>query len=750
MNRLAHLLHLIVIGSFLAACSLGGSGGPGELPTPEISVNSAPDPESAANAYLTAWNEGNYAGMYAMLNTGSQQAISIEDFQARYAMVATQTNLFRVDYEILQALTNPTTAQVGYRVTLNSAVIGPITRETHMDLVLEGGDWRVVWGDQIILPELAGGNTLSLERFVPARGIIYDRNGIPLAANTEAVAVGVIPSLLLEDDAGPLISGLSRLTGIPSATIEEQIFPEEGEPPYYVSIAEVSAETFNNLSGNITGLSGVRYEFYNTRLYSGLESGSQAIGYYGAIPAEEVPNYIPLGYQSDDYIGRMGIEAWAEEYLAGTRGGALYVLNPNGEIVTKIAETAAQPAASVYTTLDAELQLAAQEAIRDFQGAIVVMERDTGRVLAMVSSPGFNPNWADPLDYNSDWGSYFLGGPDVFFNRATQGQYPPGSIFKVIPFSAALESGLWQPESTIDCVQEWYGLGGTTPLVDWTLEKELPPSGTLNLLEGLMRSCNPWFYQIGLDLYNNGQTSLITEIAQGFGLGSQTNIQVVPEDAGQIVAPDASNAEIGRNEAVQQAFGQGTTLITPLQAAVYAAAIGNGGTLYQPQMIERVEDTNGVALLSFEAQVNGTLPISESTLLNLQNGMRLVVADPRGTAYRRFTGFSIPVFGKTGTATAGEGLDPHAWFIGYTDAGQPNRPDIAIAVLVENVGDGSEFAAPIFRRVASYYFFGSPGPLYPWETDYGVLDPVYFDETLQAEATATAEAEEGIAVTPVP
>lgn len=747
------VLNLIVIAFIVAGCGLG-SGEGGGLPTPVISINNAPDPESAANAYLAAWNEANYEGMYSLLSEASKTSFSFEDFQARYAMVATQANLFRVDHEILQTLTNAQTAQVGYRITLNSAVIGPITRDTNMDLVLEGGDWRIVWADQIILPELAGGNVLSLERSVPTRGIIYDRNGEALASNTDAVAVGVIPSLLLEDDADPLISGLSRLTGIPSRTIEALIFPEEGQPDYYVPIAEVSLDTFNALSGNITGLTGVRYEQYSTRLYPNLGAAPQTLGYVGALPAEEVPNYIPLGYQSDDTIGRQGIEAWAEEYLAGTRGGILRVLDPAGNIVTTLAEAQAQPASSVYTTLDMELQLAAQEAIKDFNGAIVVLERDTGRVLAIVSSPDFNPNWADPADYNSFWGNYFPDDRGRFFNRATQGQYPPGSIFKVIPFSAALESGIWEPESTIDCVQQWYGLAGIV-LDDWTLEKELPPSGTLTLLEGIMRSCNPWFYQIGLDLYNAGQTEAISEMARGFGLGSPTNIQVVPEETGSIVAPDATNAELGRLQAVQQAFGQGTTVITPLQAAVYVAAIGNGGTLYQPQLIERVEDTNGVAQLSFEPQVNGTLPISADTLLNLQNAMRLVVADPRGTAARRFSGFSIPVYGKTGTATAGgEGLDPHAWFIGYTDAGQPNRPDIAIAVLVENIGDGSEFAAPIFRRVASHYFLGSPGPLYPWESDYGVLDPIFFDETLQAEATATAESEEGsnggTVVTPIP
>src|SRR5690606_29569107 len=193
---------------------------------------------------------------------------------------------------------------------------------------------------------------------------------------------------------------------------------------------------------------------------------------------------------------------------------------------------------------------------------------------------------------------------------------------------------------------------------------------------------------------------------------SLTGIQSLNEVAGSVVDPEPTDEETGRNKAVQQAFGQGTTLLTPLQAAVYTAAVGNGGTLYVPSLVDRVVNANGDEVLSFTPQVKGTLPISQTTLETLQAGMRLVVSDSRGTAYRRFTGFGLPVYGKTGTATAGTGLLPHAWFIGYTDANRADQPDIAIAVLVENVGDGSDFAAPIFRRVAGYYFFGSPGPLY--------------------------------------
>src|SRR3990170_5472979 len=646
---------LLILGLLLTACGAGG--GMAELPTPQINVNSAPDAEGTAVAYLSAWNEGNYTAMYEMLTEASKQAISAQDFQDRYAMVATQTNLFRVDYEILSSLTNPRTAQVGYRVTLNSAVIGAVTRETSMNLELEGGLWRVMWEERIILPELAGGNTLSLERFVPTRGIIYDHNGDPIAANTGAVAVGVYPWAIVEGDESDVLSELARVSQRSVAEINELVFPEDREADYYVPIAEVSQEEFDARAGDWTELSGIYFYNYDTRLYFGGGAAPQTVGYYGPIPAEEVPNYIPLGYQSSDWIGRMGIERWGEEYLAGRRGGALYVLDPNGQVVTKLAETGAQPASSILTTLDLDLQLRAQEAIRDFTGAIVVLERDTGRVLAMVSSPGFNQNWADPADFNSFWETYFPDDSQRFFNRATQGQYAPGSIFKLITFSAGLESGLFQPESILDCTQQWFGLAGIV-LDNWTVEKELPADGELSYLQGLMRSCNIWYYQIGLDLYNAGMV-----------------------------------------------------------------------------------DAVGVATLSFEPEAKGTLPISESTLTNLQNAMRMVVADPRGTAQRQFSGFSIPVYGKTGTATAGEGVDPHAWFIGYTDAGRPDQADIAIAVLVENIGDGSEFAAPIWRRVASYYFFGAPDRLYPWESAFGVLDPIYFDETLQAEATSTAEAE---------
>jgi penicillin-binding protein 2 len=732
----------------LSACRQTGGGNGDDLPTPQVSTSSTPDVEERVAAYLSAWQAGDFEAMYGMLTTLSRDAIPFEEFQARYTDVATQANLFNIEHEILQTLTNPKSAEVAYRVTLHSAIVGPIVRETAMNLSLENDNWSVAWDERLILPELAGGNTLSMERSTPARGNIYDRNGAALVANTDAFAVGVFPELVPEEEASGMISQLAVLTGIPSAQLAQTIFPDEGIPDFYEPIAEVSADAFNARFENISGFSGIRYTAYSTRLYFDLGAAPNAVGYVGPIPAEQVEDYIPLGYQVDDRVGRIGVEAWGEEYLAGVRGGTLYLISPEGEIVTQIAQSSPQAAASVYTTLDQDLQLAAQAAIQDFNGAIVVLERDTGRVLAMASSPTFNPNWVDLNNYNSEWDTYFPDERGRFFNRATQGQYAPGSIFKVVSFAAALESGIFTPDSTFNCTHEWNGLPGVT-LVDWTLEKELPASGLLTLSEGLMRSCNPWFYEVGKNLYEQGFTDIVAEMAAGFGLGQPTGIQAVGEQPGAVEIP-SEEGEIGVREAVQQAIGQGTTTITPLQAAVYAAAVGNGGTLYRPQLVERVEATDGSAVLQFEPDEVGELPVSESTLRALQTAMRSVITDPRGTAYNRFLGFTIPIFGKTGTASV-EGQDPNAWFIAYTDAQSPSNPDIAIAVLVENIGDGSEFAAPMARRIASQYFFGTNGPLYPWESDYGVLDPTFFEENPEGEEGQEAEDDSGaIQATPVP
>jgi penicillin-binding protein 2 len=389
------------------------------------------------------------------------------------------------------------------------------------------------------------------------------------------------------------------------------------------------------------------------------------------------------------------------------------------------------------------MQRWAQLSLQGFTGAVVALERDTGKVLAIASSPTFDPNYADFDNPNSLWDTYFPDNAGRFFNRATQGQYPPGSIFKVVSMAAALETGEFEPTDRLDCGYYWFG-PGDVELTDWTLDKERPSSGNLSLVEGLMRSCNIWFYEVGYRLYTAGEVDAIAEMARGFGLGSPTGIDIFPEESGQIMNPDDQEGAEAWFNAVQQAIGQSNTTITPIQAAVYTAALGNGGTLYRPQMIERVENTAGEATFEFTPVVNGELPISEETLSSIQQGMLSVTRNERGTAYFTFVNRLVSVYGKTGTAQ-NPGEDPHAWFIGYTDEQDPDNPDIAIAVLIENQGDGSEFSAPIFRRLMEVYFYGRPLSAFPWEDRIGEIDERYFMtlEELEALEAEEAAAEEG-------
>jgi penicillin-binding protein 2 len=246
-----------------------------------------------------------------------------------------------------------------------------------------------------------------------------------------------------------------------------------------------------------------------------------------------------------------------------------------------------------------------------------------------------------------------------------------------------------------------------------------------------MRSCNPYFYHIGLDLYRNDRGSDIAKMARGFGLGSPTGIVGVEEEGGQIL--DAA----GEIEATNQAIGQGDVLVTPLQVARFMAAIGNGGKLYRPQLIEKIVSTDGTVSGSFEPEIISTLPIQPDRLKALQEAMKSVIFNSSGTANFRLVqraNFSFPAAGKTGTAESNIPGSPHAWFAGYSYNNYNGKPDIAVAVIVEYIGEGSDYAAPIFNAILESYYFGRPRAV-PWFGPIG--GPLYTPTPLGGIPTGT-------------
>jgi penicillin-binding protein 2 len=663
---------------------------------------------NTAEAYLLNWQQGDFAAMYAQLTPFSQDAFSLEAFLGHHQDFAEAILLTGWDFQILSAIAEGEHAQVGYRLIFETTLLGTFSTDTVMNLVLAGERWQVQWEIGMILPELRGGNTLELVYKIPARGRIYASDGSPLAAYENAVALGVVPGEIPPEQAPLLYETLASLSIHSQEDIARMV--EETPDDWYLPVVSLSqAEVMPQLE-ILTSLGGLRIDEFRSRYYVDGGVAPHALGYLLLISEADLPAYQAQGYRQDERVGAAGLEAAFEPQLAGRRGGTLYLISPQGEILSLLASQPPEPAQSITTTLDKTLQMRLQDSLGDLRAAVVVMEMDTGRVLAMVSNPHFDPNAFDLSTIDrSLLDSYFADPDRPLFNRAAQGQYPLGSVFKIITMAAGMETGLYGASSSFICGHSLW-VCDSVVLYDWTFGHGAPASGELTLPEGLMRSCNPWFYRIGEALFAEGMDGALSEMALGFGLGAPTGIEV-DEAAGNI--PETAGTCVN---SAQMSIGQGEILVTPLQVATFIAALGNGGRLYCPTLVDSIAPNTGAATQSFWPEDLGTLPISEETLLVIQDALRLVVESPRGTAYFSLGDLAISVSGKTGTAQTPTG-DAHAWFAGYTRMDDPDRPDIAVVVLVENGGEGSVMAAPVFRRAVSLYFSDGtdPGGTLPWE-----------------------------------
>lgn len=718
-------INYILILVFLSSCSAGEPGGSGvggpfgnpfatntPLPTASVGITPAPDAQAAITQYLQAYQKNDFAAMYEMLSKSSREAVTLEDFTKRHNDTLNTMSTSSIEYTVNSSLLSPYAAEVGYSLIYKTVLAGDIQRSIVSNLVLEDGMWKVEWTEGMILPELAGGNLLAMDYSIPARGNIYDRDGNPIVAQADAFAFGIQTDQIDIKMINTLITDLGKLCGFDPEYIHDQI--DASGSGWYLPMCEGTRDEAQRLLSISPG--GLVYTDYESRYYFKTGLAPQAVGYTQLISPEQLDAYRRLGYNGSEKVGQAGIEKWAEDYLAGQHGGVLHVVGPNGQIISTLGQSSPKPADSVYLTIDQNMQFYAQRAIEYFRGAIVVMEVDTGRIVAMASAPDFDPNLFEPTNPNNYALTELLNNANQpLLNRATQGQFPLGSAFKPITTFAALESGLYLKDTTYDCQYDFKELGEPV-LHDWTWQhcqdaiaagdfcdtSSTKPSGLLTLQEGLMRSCNPYFWHIGLDLFNYDRKTDIAKMARSFGLGSPTGIEQVEEVSGQIIDP------VTALDAVNQAIGQGDMQVTPLQVARFMAAIANGGTLYRPQIVEKIQPVEGDPKLVFRPEANGTLPVRTENLDIVREALLMVTQNPRGTARFNLRGLQFDVAGKTGTAESGNGKS-HAWFAGYTlNAADTGKPDLAIAVIVENIGEGSEYAVPIFRAMVETYYYGSP------------------------------------------
>ncbi len=706
----------LVLCAALTACQAPAATTPTPLAPTPFPTAGTPDARGTVQAFLDAWSTFNYIGMFSLLSPLSQDATTPGAFEQRYSQAMRTATVRSVKGLVLSELRTGQNATVLVDVNWDTIVFGTVSRRIEVPLIYADGLWRIAWTDGLILPELADGGTLLFDGAFPSRGNIYDRNGRGLAVRGDAIAVGVQPGLIT--DRPTVVKILSEALSLRASEIEAKL--DAARPDWYVPLGEAAAADLQPKLAALQSLQGVILSPYNTRFYPDGGIAPQVIGYLGQITPEALAEYQSRGYTGDERVGQSGLEAWGEQMLAGQRGGRLVVVKADGSQVV-IAESQRRPAQSITTTLDVDLQLAAQEALVGFRGAIVVLDPKTGAVLAMASSPSYDPNLFDPTNRNS------VGQTDILTDdanplllRATQSAYPPGSVFKIAVAGAGLASGQIDADTIINCGNTWSGLGPNAVKYNWTFDRGIAAPGPINVTQALAFSCNPFFYQLGLDM-DAANADTLPRLVRQFGFGEVTGIGQVPEAAGLIPDPEwklqTYNDPWRPGDAVNMGIGQGFVLVTPLQIARMIAAVANGGTFYRPQLVLRVAPPDGPATLELKPESQGRLPLTPDQLATVRAGLEWVTREKGGTARHRFLNLNIPVSGKTGTAQAPNNDAPHAWFAGYTEAERPDRPDFAAVVMLENIGDGSEFAAPIFRRLVEIYFNGEATTVLPWETE---------------------------------
>lgn len=667
---------------------------PTVTPAPTPTPTPLPSADAIVQAYLAAWATGNYDAMYNLLTPDSQARLRLDQFKAYYTRALNTATVEQVETQILSLLHEQDRAAALFNSSWQTALFGSIEANNQMHLKFVNERWAVEWQPTLILPQLGDGVFLAFLGQQPLRGDIYDKNFHALATQGQLVSIGIIPQFL--EDEQSVISNLTRITGVNPESIHAKI--DAAQPDWFVPIADVEFETSLQYDALLNNLAGVDRRAKEVRIYNDGDIAAHIVGYMGPIPAEQKNSYLVQGYQGDELVGLAGVESWAEADLAGQRGGRLVTLGPSRQVLSEIATVSARAGGSVLLTLDTAFQATVERLLGDRRGAIVVMDSNTGAVYAMATHPRFNPSVLTAGFDADSWAKLYTDKDRPLVNRPAQGLYPPGSIFKIVSLTAGLEALELKPETSFVCTGKWHGLGQEFEKTCW-LERG---HGNINLIDGLTQSCNVVFYEVGLALHRK-DPQLLPDWARTYGLDNLTNIVGIEESKGVIPDHAWKQANFGQplydGDAVNMAIGQGFVLVTPLQIVRILAALGNGGRLLRPRVIDRILNVDGTEHI-YEPEVASTLPISPENLALIQGSLEEITSGARGTARQAFEGITYTVAGKTGTAESGQ-EEPHAWFAGYapTDAAR-----VAIVVVLEEAGEGSKVAAPLFRQVLEAFF----------------------------------------------
>jgi len=541
---------------------------------------------------------------------------------------------------------------------------------------------------------LADGNRIRLIPSMAPRGLFYDRNGELLVSNRPGFTVSLLPITgPIPDD---VILRLAGLLNINAEEIKRKLDQHSGFDPIHIK-NNVGADIVTVLEERKDEYPGVVIEVQPIRTYIGGSLAAHVFGYVSEINDVELEKRKKDGYKSGDIVGKFGLERIYDKEIRGVDGGGQVEVDVTGKPIQILGKKEPVPGADLTLTIDADIQRAVEQAIDEQllqihakAAAAVVLDPKTGGIIAMASRPAFDPNlFATGISFK-DWDAINNNPFHPLDNKAITGEYPPGSTFKVVTGTAALEEGKVTPEEKIlDTGRHWI-----IPKVNAAGEA----LGWINFNQALAHSDNVYFYEMG----NRLGIDLLEKYARKFGLGEKTGIELPYESEGLV-----ANREYKRkvyeddwylSETFDAAIGQGFQLLTPLQVASVYMQIANGGTRYRPYVVSKITGLNGAVLKLIKPEKVGELNVSSATLQEVREGLKNVALD--GTAGSVFRDFPVPIAAKTGTAENPHGKD-HGWFAAY---GPYDDPEYVVAVIVEQGGFGSMSAVPIGKRILEAAF----------------------------------------------
>ncbi len=559
-------------------------------------------------------------------------------------------------------------------------------------------------------------NRISLVPVTPNRGVIVDRNGTVLARNYSAFTLEITPSKV--DDLEATIDALGEFVEIqPKDRKRFKKLREESKTfeslPIRTRLTDVEVARF---AANRYRFPGVEVKARLFRQYPLGATASHALGYIGRINDRDIDtierNEQTANYKGTDHIGKTGIEQKYEFHLHGETGYEQIEVDAGGRAVRSLSRVPPVPGNNLTLTIDAKLQEITEKVFGDRRGALVAIEPSTGGILALVSTPTYDPNLFVDGIRSDDWDELNNSPDKPMVNRALNGAYPPGSTFKPFMALAGLELGKRTPQQAISD-PGFFNFGGHTFMDD-----KKGGHGIVDMYKSIVQSCNTYYFGLANDLGIDN----IARFMGPFGFGSRTGVDIEGESEGVLPSPEWKKRRFKRpeqqkwfaGETISVGIGQGYNAYTPIQLAQAMATLANDGVMFRPHLVKYITDSKTGEKTMIEPQPLRTLPLKPENIATIKHAM--VGVNKEGTGARAFAGAGYEVGGKTGTAQVyslkgssynrdkvKKDLRDHALYIAFAPA---DKPKIALAVLVENGGFGAQSAAPIARLVMDYYLLG--------------------------------------------